>query len=82
MKQKKEIITFCIRINKIRLPIVLGLGGNNSLDLLDEIKTTDFNEVDAILSVSPAYNKPSQKGIYQHYKMISEVCPLPIILYI
>ena len=79
--EKDEIITFCKRINDGRLPVVLGIGGNNTLALLEEIKTTDFNGIDAVLSVSPAYNKPTQEGIYQHYKMISEVCPLPIILY-
>jgi 4-hydroxy-tetrahydrodipicolinate synthase len=63
------------------LPIVLGIGGNNTLALVDEIKATDFTGVDGVLSVSPCYNKPIQNGIYQHYKMIAEACPLPIILY-
>jgi len=79
--EKDEVITFCIRINNGRLPVVLGIGSNNTLALLEEIKTTNFNGIDAVLSVSPAYNKPTQEGIYQHYKMISQVCPLPIILY-
>jgi 4-hydroxy-tetrahydrodipicolinate synthase len=79
--EKQEVITFCKKINAGRLPIVLGIGGNNTLALVDEIKTTDFTGVDAVLSVSPCYNKPTQEGIYQHYKMIAEVCPLQIILY-
>ena len=79
--EKNEVITFCKKINNNRLPIVLGIGGNNTLALLEEIKNTDFTGVDAVLSVSPAYNKPTQEGIYQHYQMISKVCPLPIILY-
>jgi len=79
--EKNEVITFCKKINNSKLPVVLGVGGNNTLALLEEIKTTDFKGIDAVLSVSPAYNKPTQEGIYQHYKMISEVCPLPIILY-
>ena len=79
--EKDEVITFCKKINNSRLPVVLGIGGNNTLALLEEIKNTDFTGVDAVLSVSPAYNKPTQEGIYQHYKMIAEVCPLPIILY-
>ena len=79
--EKDEVITFCKRINNGRLPVVLGIGGNNTLALLEEIKTTDFKGIDAVLSVSPAYNKPTQEGIYQHYKMIAQVCPLPIILY-
>jgi len=79
--EKQEVITFCKKTNAGRLPIVLGIGGNNTLALVDEIKATDFTGIDAVLSVSPCYNKPTQEGIYQHYKMITEVCPLPIILY-
>ncbi len=79
--EKQNVIAFCKKINNGRLPIVLGIGGNNTLALVEEIKHTDFAGVDAVLSVSPAYNKPTQEGIYQHYKMIAEACPLPIILY-
>jgi 4-hydroxy-tetrahydrodipicolinate synthase len=79
--EKQEIIAFCKKINNGRLPIVLGIGGNNTLALVEEIKATDFTGVDAVLSVSPAYNKPTQQGIYQHYKLIAQACPLPIILY-
>jgi 4-hydroxy-tetrahydrodipicolinate synthase len=79
--EKQEVITFCKKINAGRLPIILALGGNNTLALVDEIKATDFTGIDAVLSVSPCYNKPTQEGIYQHYKMITEACPLPIILY-
>ena len=79
--EKQEVIVFCKKINAGRLPIILGIGGNNTLALVDEIKATDFTGIDAVLSVSPCYNKPTQEGIYQHYKMIAEACPLPIILY-
>ncbi|MFM7016394.1 MAG: 4-hydroxy-tetrahydrodipicolinate synthase [Bacteroidota bacterium] len=79
--EKKKVIETVITTNKGRLPIVLGLGGNNTLQLMEEIRNTDFNGIDAILSVSPAYNKPSQAGIVEHYKMISKVCPVPIVLY-
>ncbi|MDC0204415.1 4-hydroxy-tetrahydrodipicolinate synthase [Flavobacteriales bacterium] len=79
--ERNDVITFCKRINNSRLPLVLGVGGNNTLELRKEIKVTNFEGIDAVLSVSPAYNKPTQEGIYQHYKMISQVCPLPIILY-
>ena len=79
--EKQEVIAFCKKINAGKLPIVLGIGGNNTLALVEEIKNTDFTGVDAVLSVSPAYNKPTQEGIYQHYKLIADVCPLPIILY-
>ena len=64
-----------------RKPLVIGLGGNNTYAVADIIKNTDLSGYDAILSVSPYYNKPSQEGIYQHYKALSETSPLPIILY-
>jgi 4-hydroxy-tetrahydrodipicolinate synthase len=79
--EKQEVISFCKKINAGKLPVVLGIGGNNTLALVEEIKNTDFTGVDAVLSVSPYYNKPTQEGIYLHYKLIAEVCPLPIILY-
>ncbi len=80
-QEKKQVINFCKKVNNARLPIVLGVGSNNTFALVEEIKSTDFDGIDAVLSVSPYYNKPSQDGIYLHYKMIAEVCPLPIILY-
>jgi len=80
-QEKKEVVAFCKKINAGRLPIVQGVGGNNTFALLEELRNTNFDGIDAILSVSPYYNKPTQEGIYLHYKMISEVSPLPIILY-
>lgn len=80
-QERREVVAFCIKINNGKLPIVLGIGGNNTFALVEEIKYTDFKGIDAILSVSPYYNKPTQDGIYLHYKMIAEACPLPIILY-
>lgn len=79
--EKLEVVEFCKKINDGRLPLVLGIGGNNTMQIVEEIKNANLNEIDAILSVSPAYNKPSQDGIYLHYKLISEVCSLPIIIY-
>lgn len=79
--EKELVIKTVIDANKKRLPLVLGVGGNNTQKLIDELKTRDFSEFEAILSVSPYYNKPTQEGIYQHYKAISEASPLPIILY-
>ena len=79
--EKREVVDFCKKINAGRLPIILGLGSNNTFALVEEIKSTDFDGIDGVLSVSPYYNKPTQDGIYLHYKMIAEVCPLPIILY-
>jgi len=81
-EEKQSIITHVIENVNKRVPIVLGLGGNNTQEIVNSLKkTADFNNVDALLSVSPYYNKPNQRGIYQHYKAISEVSPLPIILY-
>jgi 4-hydroxy-tetrahydrodipicolinate synthase len=79
--EKQLVIQTVIKTNKGRLPVVLGMGGNNTKQLVDEIKSTNFKEIDAVLSVSPAYNKPSQAGIIAHYKEIDKVCPVPIILY-
>ena len=79
--ERMEVVDFCKKINNGRLPIVLGIGGNNTMQVVADIKAANLENVAAILSVSPAYNKPSQEGIYQHYKMISESSPLPIIVY-
>lgn len=80
-QEKLDVLAFAIKVNNGRLPIVFGIGGNNTQDILDCFHTYDFTGVDAILSVSPFYNKPSQEGIYQHYKAIAAICPLPLILY-
>lgn len=79
--EKIKVIDFCKEINNDRLPIVLGIGGNNTAQVIYDIESIELNGIDAILSVSPAYNKPSQEGIYQHYKLISEASSVPIILY-
>ena len=79
--EKIEVVDFCKKINNSRIPIILGIGGNNTMQVVEDIKSANLDGIDAILSVSPAYNKPSQEGIYQHYKMISGNCPLPIIVY-
>ena len=80
-EEKKELIAFIIKVNKDRLPLVLGIGGNNTAKVIEEIKATDFSGIDGILSVSPYYSKPTQEGIYQHFKAIAEVSTKPIILY-
>jgi 4-hydroxy-tetrahydrodipicolinate synthase len=79
--EKSLVVKTVLSTNKGRLPVVLGMGGNNTQQLVDEIKSTDFKGIDAILSVSPSYNKPSQAGIIAHYKAIDKVCQVPIILY-
>ncbi|WP_282032460.1 4-hydroxy-tetrahydrodipicolinate synthase [Winogradskyella eximia] len=80
-EEKKELVSFIAKVNNGRLPLVLGIGGNNTIAVVKEIQTTDFSAIDGILSVSPYYSKPTQEGIYQHFKAIAEVSPLPIILY-
>lgn len=79
--EKELVITTVVDINKGRLPLVLGVGGNNTLQVVEELKTRDFSAFEAILSVSPYYNKPTQEGIYQHFKAIAEASPIPVILY-
>lgn len=80
-QEKSEVITTIKNANNGRLPLVLGIGGSNTAEILDEIKTTDLTEIDALLSVVPYYTKPTQEGIYQHFKAVSEASPKPIILY-
>lgn len=80
-EEKKSVLAFVKENNKKKLPIVYGIGGNYTQSVLEEIKSTDLGGVDALLSVSPYYNKPSQEGIYLHFKEIASTSPLPIILY-
>lgn len=79
--EKELVIQTVVAANNGRLPMVLGVGGNNTHKIIEEIKTRDFSKFVAILSVSPYYNKPTQEGIYQHFKAIAEVSPIPIVLY-
>jgi 4-hydroxy-tetrahydrodipicolinate synthase len=80
-QEKKDVLQFVIDNNPKKLPIVYGIGGNNTKEVVDTIKATNFKGVDALLSVSPYYNKPSQEGIFQHFSQISLASPVPIILY-
>lgn len=80
-KQEKEaVVQHIIKINESRLPLVLGIGGNNTAEVKRQIETADLSHFQAILSVSPYYNKPNQEGIYQHYKVLAET-QKPIIIY-
>lgn len=80
-EEKKEITKTVVSRVEGKIPIVLGVGGNNTASVVSSLKNDDFTGIDAILSVVPYYNKPSQEGIYQHYKAVSEATQLPIILY-
>lgn len=79
--EKEIVIQTILAANKGRVPMVLGVGGNNTAKVVEELKTRDLSPFAAILSVSPYYNKPTQEGIYQHFKAVSEASPIPIILY-
>ncbi|HRB38746.1 MAG TPA: 4-hydroxy-tetrahydrodipicolinate synthase [Bacteroidia bacterium] len=80
-KEKAQVTACVVKETAGRIPLVLGLGGNHTAELLEQLSSTDFTGIDALLSVSPAYNKPNQEGIYQHFKAIAAASPLPIILY-
>jgi 4-hydroxy-tetrahydrodipicolinate synthase len=81
-KEEKElVIKTVVEANNSRLPLVLGVGSNNTQEVVAELQSRDFSDFVAVLSVSPYYNKPTQEGIYQHFKAIAEASPLPIILY-
>jgi 4-hydroxy-tetrahydrodipicolinate synthase len=81
-KEEKElIIDTIVTVNNNRLPLILGVGGNNTLEVVKELKTRDLSHFDGILSVAPYYSKPTQEGFYQHYKAIAEATEKPIILY-
>lgn len=80
-EEKELVIDSIVKANAGRLPLVLGVGGNNTLKVVEELKTRDFSNFEAILSVSPYYNKPTQEGIYQHFKAVAEASPIPVILY-
>ncbi|HEX9980318.1 MAG TPA: 4-hydroxy-tetrahydrodipicolinate synthase [Flavobacterium sp.] len=79
--EKELVINTIIAANNGKLPLVLGIGGNNTAAVVEELKTRDLSAFTAILSVSPFYNKPTQEGIYLHFKAVAEASPLPIILY-
>ena len=80
-QEKQDVVATISKTNNGRVPMVLGIGGNNTAQVIEEIKSTDLSNIDAILSVSPYYTKPTQEGIYQHFKAIAEASPIDIILY-
>lgn len=80
-EEKKEILAFVVKTNAGRVPVVYGIGGNNTAEVVAQIKDFDLSGVDGILSVAPYYNKPTQEGIFQHFKALAEATDKPIILY-
>ena len=80
-EEKENIKKLVVDTNRGRLPILMGCGGNNTHAVVEELKTADWTGIDGVLSVCPYYNKPSQEGLYQHFKAIAEASPLPVVLY-
>ena len=80
-EEKDRIKKLVIETNRGRVPVLMGCGGNNTRAVVDELKTSDWTGIDGVLSVCPYYNKPSQEGLYQHFKAIAGASPLPVVLY-
>lgn len=80
-EEKAEVIASVVEENQGRIPLVLGIGGNCTSKVVDELQASDLSDFDAVLSVSPYYNKPSQEGIYQHYKAVAAASSKPVIMY-
>lgn len=80
-EEKKEVLSFVAGNNPKKLPIVYGIGGNNTASVIEEIHQTDLRQADALLSVSPYYSKPSQEGIFRHFSVVADASPLPVVLY-
>ena len=80
-EEKKQVVNTILKANGKRLPILLGMGGNNTQNVIDQIKAQDFTGIDGILSVVPYYNKPNQRGMKAHFTAIADVSPVPVILY-
>jgi 4-hydroxy-tetrahydrodipicolinate synthase len=79
--EKKAVMNYVTDIVDKRIPVVIGIGGNNTQEIVNTINNTEYDNIDAILSVSPYYNKPSQQGIYLHFKEIATASPVPVIIY-
>ncbi len=79
--EKAAVLDFICDVNQKRLPVVYGVGGSNTHEIVNQVMGIDTKQVDAVLSVSPYYNKPSQRGIIQHFKTVARACPVPVLLY-
>ena len=80
-REKSEIVDFIVTQNAGKIPVVLGVGGNNTTNVIEVLENTDFGRIDAILSVVPYYNKPNQAGLLSHFETIADKSPVPVILY-
>ena len=81
LEERQQVYDFIVERTAGRVPIVVGMGGNNTHELVEQLRTFDMHDAVAILSVVPYYNKPSQEGIYRHYMAVAEASPVPVILY-
>jgi 4-hydroxy-tetrahydrodipicolinate synthase len=79
--EKRALISYVVEVIEDRIPLVIGIGGNNTQEVINSLRNTDFTGVSGILSVAPYYNKPGQKGLYQHFKSIATWSPVPVIIY-
>ncbi|MFM2135801.1 MAG: hypothetical protein RL021_1201 [Bacteroidota bacterium] len=80
-RERRSVVDFVVEVTDKRVPIMMGLGGNNTLEILRSFSDYDFRGIEAILSVSPYYNRPSQRGIYEHYKRLAAESPVPVMAY-
>ena len=80
-EEKRQVVSTILKTNNGRLPVLLGMGGNNTQAVVDAIKAQDFNGIQGILSVVPYYNKPNQRGMKAHFEAIANASPVPVILY-
>ena len=80
-EEKKIVVSTILKANQGRLPVLLGMGGNNTQAVIEAIKAQDFTGIQGILSVVPYYNKPNQRGMKAHFEAIADACPVPVILY-
>ena len=79
--EKKAIISYVVEVTDNRVPLVVGIGGNNTQEVINCVRHTNLNGIEGILSVAPYYNKPNQRGLFQHFKAIATSCPIPVIIY-
>jgi 4-hydroxy-tetrahydrodipicolinate synthase len=79
--EKNAVVSYVIEVINNRVPLVVGMGSNNTQEIVNSIKSNSFKNIDAILSVAPYYNKPSQAGLYEHFKSIADASPVPVIIY-
>lgn len=81
LKERQEVLDFIVERTAERVPIVVGMGSNNTTELVEQLRTFDLSQCVAILCVTPYYNKPSQEGIYRHFMAVAEASPIPVIVY-